>query len=88
MIPAGPIRGEETWASLLAVRGYLKGASQIDFVGNGGTPRWENAWTSPGSAGNTVFRCPVGVNMKFTTSTPDPASKTDQFNSFFSHPRK
>ncbi len=84
--PAGG-RGEETWATMLAVRGYIKGASQLDFV----TPDpaepfpGETAWDAAGSSGNTVFRCPSGLDFKWTNNAAGPhaASKTDGINSFF-----
>jgi len=76
-------RGEETWATILVVKGYIKGADQIDFVGDGGTPPGEDAWDSDGSGGNTVFRCPNGTN-RVNMFAPDQAqSKTDDRNSWF-----
>src|SRR5688572_14917156 len=57
-------RGEETWATILVVKKYIRSADQIDFVGSGGTPPGEEAWDSEGSAGNTVFRCPSGTNKQ------------------------
>src|SRR5687768_11211791 len=83
--PAGG-RGEETWGTLLAVRGYIKGASQLDFIPpQPGEPfPGETAWDSPTSAGNTVFRCPSGVDQKWSNNgTDEPQSKTDGMNSFF-----
>jgi prepilin-type N-terminal cleavage/methylation domain-containing protein/prepilin-type processing-associated H-X9-DG protein len=78
-------RGEETWFTILAARGYVKGADQLDFV----PPRpgepfpGETAWESEGSAGNTVFRCPSGTDHVFAFGTaPEPASKTDDSNSW------
>jgi prepilin-type N-terminal cleavage/methylation domain-containing protein/prepilin-type processing-associated H-X9-DG protein len=77
-------RGGETWATLLVVRGYIKGADQTDFV-KGGSPAGENAWDSYGTSGNTVFRCP-SANEKIyvfgTDDTPDLASKKDERNSY------
>jgi len=84
--PAGG-RGEETWATLLAVRGYIKGASQLDFVPpQAGEPTpGETAWDAAGSSGNTVFRCPSGLDLKWVNvdPVPEPTSKTDGINSFF-----
>jgi prepilin-type N-terminal cleavage/methylation domain-containing protein/prepilin-type processing-associated H-X9-DG protein len=84
--PAGG-RGEETWGTLLAVRGFIKGADQLDFV----PPRpgepfpGETAWDSGTSAGNTVFRCPSGLDTKWdnVTPVPTPRSKKDGINSMF-----
>jgi prepilin-type processing-associated H-X9-DG protein/prepilin-type N-terminal cleavage/methylation domain-containing protein len=81
LIPITASRGMETWATLLSVQGLLKGASQIDFVGKGGSPPGEHAWDSETSAGNTVFRCPNGLDQKDTGATPK--SKTDGVNSMF-----
>ena len=75
-------RGEETWATLLVVRKYIRGASQLDFV----PPRpgepfpGETAWDSPTSAGTTVFRCPSAIDAIWDTNTA-PKSKTDGINS-------
>ena len=83
--PAGG-RGEETWATLLVVKKYIKSADQIDFVGPGGSPPGEDAWDSEGSAGNTVFRCPSGTNKQNTTQNQAqwiPKSKTDDRNAWF-----
>ena len=85
--PAGG-RGEETWGTLLAVRGYLKGADQLDFVPpRAGEPfPGETAWDSADSAGNTVFRCPSGINQKWPNTGnvgDEPQKKTDGKNSFF-----
>jgi prepilin-type N-terminal cleavage/methylation domain-containing protein/prepilin-type processing-associated H-X9-DG protein len=81
LIPIQASRGMETWATLLAANGYLKGASQIQFVGTGGTPKGEDAWDNLNSAGNTVFRCPNGLDLKFDGT--EPKSKTDGWNSAF-----
>jgi prepilin-type processing-associated H-X9-DG protein/prepilin-type N-terminal cleavage/methylation domain-containing protein len=76
-------RGEETWATILVVKKYIRSADQIDFVGNGGTPPGEDAWTSEGSSGNTVFRCPSGTNKENEGTNIVPQSKTDDSNSWF-----
>lgn len=81
MQPTGPTRGEETYATLLAVRGYLKGVDQIKIVGS--QNKGADAWNAEHSSGDTVFRCPDGLDEKFTTATPEPQTKTDGFNSFF-----
>ncbi|MGB7157941.1 MAG: type II secretion system protein [Tepidisphaeraceae bacterium] len=75
----GPIagRGEENWATMLVARGYIKQASQIDFVGDAGPPPGEQAWDSPTSAGNTVFRCPSGIDFEGNVGGPAPTSKLD-----------
>ncbi|MEA2710767.1 MAG: hypothetical protein QOF78_3368 [Phycisphaerales bacterium] len=73
-------RGEETWATILVVKKYIRSADQIDFVGNGGTPPGEDAWDSEGSAGNTVFRCPSGSNKQNDVSANIPTNKTDDMN--------
>jgi len=76
-------RGEETWATILVVKKYIRSADQIDFVGNGGTPPGEDAWDSDGSAGNTVFRCPSGTNKQNDGPNIVPQSKTDDTNAWF-----
>jgi prepilin-type processing-associated H-X9-DG protein/prepilin-type N-terminal cleavage/methylation domain-containing protein len=80
--PAGG-RGEETWATMLSVRGYIKGADQLDFTPpRAGEPfPGETAWDSPTSAGNTVFRCPNGLDQVWDFD--EPQSKTDGQNSLF-----
>jgi prepilin-type N-terminal cleavage/methylation domain-containing protein/prepilin-type processing-associated H-X9-DG protein len=84
--PAGG-RGEETWATLLAVLGYIKGASQLDFVPpQPGEPfPGETAWDSPTSAGSTVFRCPSGLDQKWenVAPVPEPQTKKDGVNSMY-----
>jgi prepilin-type N-terminal cleavage/methylation domain-containing protein/prepilin-type processing-associated H-X9-DG protein len=81
LIPIQASRGMETWATLLVANGYIKQGSQIDFVGTGGSPKGEDAWESPTSAGGTVFRCPDGLDMNSAGHTP--TSKTDGWNSAF-----
>jgi prepilin-type processing-associated H-X9-DG protein/prepilin-type N-terminal cleavage/methylation domain-containing protein len=81
LIPITASRGMETWFTLLVANGYVKQGSQIDFVGPGGSPKGENAWDSPTSAGNTIFRCPDGLDMNSAGHTP--TSKTDSWNSAF-----
>jgi prepilin-type N-terminal cleavage/methylation domain-containing protein/prepilin-type processing-associated H-X9-DG protein len=80
--PAGG-RGEETWATMLAVRGYLKGADQISLVNPDPSEPLpgETAWDAQGSAGNTVFRCPSGLDQVWNFD--EPVSKTDGQNSLF-----
>jgi prepilin-type N-terminal cleavage/methylation domain-containing protein/prepilin-type processing-associated H-X9-DG protein len=76
-------RGEETWATILTVKGYIKGADQTQFVTpdpNESLPG-ETAWASEGSAGNTVFRCPSGNNIM--NDFLDPSSKTDDKGAWF-----
>lgn len=83
-IPTGG-RGEETWATLLVVGKYIRGASQIDFVGPGGSPAGEDAWDSAGTSGNTVFRCPSADEKIFVFGQDDATpmtSKQDGRNSF------
>jgi prepilin-type processing-associated H-X9-DG protein len=78
-------RGEETWATILAAKKYIKGVDQIDF--NPPTPDeslpGDNAWNSPGSSGDTVFRCPSGTNKQNNFAPDEPTSKTDDRNSWF-----
>jgi prepilin-type processing-associated H-X9-DG protein len=76
-------RGEETWATILVVKKYIRQADQIDFVGSGGSPPGEEAWDSEGSAGNTVFRCPSGTNKQNDGPNIVPKSKTDDANAWF-----
>jgi prepilin-type N-terminal cleavage/methylation domain-containing protein/prepilin-type processing-associated H-X9-DG protein len=76
-------RGEETWATILVAKKYLRGADQIDFVGSGGSPPGEDAWDSDGSAGQTVFRCPAGTNQQNDGPNIVPKSKTDDVNCWF-----
>jgi prepilin-type N-terminal cleavage/methylation domain-containing protein/prepilin-type processing-associated H-X9-DG protein len=76
-------RGLESWATLLVVRGYIKGADQTDFV-KGGSPAGQNAWESLGTSGNTVFRCPSGNEKIYVFGSDDAApltSKKDERNS-------
>ena len=75
-------RGEETWATLFAALGYIKGASQLDFVPpQPGEPfPGETAWDSPTSAGNTVFRCPSGMDAIWDYT--EPQHRKDAKNSF------
>jgi len=76
-------RGEETWATILVVKKYLRGADQIDFVGAGGSPPGEDAWDSDGSAGQTVFRCPAGTNQVNDVTADIPTTKIDDRNAWF-----
>lgn len=81
-------RGEETWFTLLTVKGYVKGADQLQY-----RPPTEdeslagaNAWNSLDSAGNTVFRCPSGTDFHKelgANNLGDPGSKTNDMNSWF-----
>lgn len=77
--PAGG-RGEENWATMLVVQKYIQQASQIDFVGPGGNPPGEDAWDSPTSSGNTVFRCPDGVDAIWDFK--EPTAMDDQKNAY------
>jgi prepilin-type N-terminal cleavage/methylation domain-containing protein/prepilin-type processing-associated H-X9-DG protein len=78
-------RGEETWATILVVKKYIRSANQIEFVTpDPGEPfPGETAWQSEGSSGNTVFRCPSGTNKQNDGPNIVPASKTDDANSWF-----
>lgn len=82
-IPISAYRGAETWFTLLTVRGYTKGASQVDLTNNGrgGSPPGENAWDSSTSAGNTIYRCPAGLDQPW--DNVEPVRKTDGRNSMF-----
>jgi prepilin-type processing-associated H-X9-DG protein/prepilin-type N-terminal cleavage/methylation domain-containing protein len=75
-------RGDESWGTILVQWGYVKSASQIDFVGKGGTPPGEDAWASEGSAGETIFRCPTSINRGGNTGY-SPTSKNDGNSSMF-----
>ncbi|HTL31418.1 MAG TPA: type II secretion system protein [Tepidisphaeraceae bacterium] len=68
------VRGDENWATLMVVRGYIKQADQLGLLGNGGSPPGEDAWQNVFSAGNTVFRCPTGGE---TAGGPNPTSAYD-----------
>jgi prepilin-type processing-associated H-X9-DG protein/prepilin-type N-terminal cleavage/methylation domain-containing protein len=82
MQPTGPTRGEETWATMLATLNYIPGTvSQLQFGGTGGSPPGEDAWDAEESSGETVFRCPTGLNKK--SNGEDPTSHTDPINSFY-----
>lgn len=75
-------RGEENWATLLVGGRYLKQVSQVDYLTStdGAT-----AYNSPTSIGDTVFRCPAGIDQASAISSieTDITSKTDERNSFF-----
>lgn len=73
-------RGEENWATLLVVGRYIKNLSQVDW-----TPSSDGAtaFDNPLSSGDTVFRCPSGIDQISPISTANPSSKNDQTNSFF-----
>jgi prepilin-type processing-associated H-X9-DG protein/prepilin-type N-terminal cleavage/methylation domain-containing protein len=79
-------RGDESWATMLVTRNYIKGANQIDFVGAGGSLPGDDAWNSWGTSGNTVFRCPSAEEKVFVfngaNKDSDATSKTDRRNSF------
>ena len=82
MQPTGATRGEETWATMLATLGYIPGTvSQLQFGGTGGSPPGEDAWDNEESSGETVFRCPTGLNRK--SLGEDPTRPDDPVNSFF-----
>lgn len=68
------VRGEENWATLMVARGYIKQADQLSLYGKSGSPPGENAWQNIGSAGNTVFRCPSGLDI---AGGPNPTSAYD-----------
>lgn len=73
-------RGEENWATLLVVGKYIKNLSQVDWTR---TSDGEAAYDNPNSSGDTVFRCPTGIDQLSPISTADPQSKLDQTNSYF-----
>jgi prepilin-type processing-associated H-X9-DG protein len=83
--PAFGGRGEETWATILVVKKYIRSADQMDFVKPepGESTPGDTAWFSEGSAGNTVFRCPSGTNKQNDGPNIIPKSKTDDANSWF-----
>jgi prepilin-type N-terminal cleavage/methylation domain-containing protein/prepilin-type processing-associated H-X9-DG protein len=68
------VRGDENWATLMVARGYMKQADQLSLFGKSGTPPGEDAWTQTGSSGNTVFRCPSGIEI---AGGPNPTSAYD-----------
>jgi prepilin-type N-terminal cleavage/methylation domain-containing protein/prepilin-type processing-associated H-X9-DG protein len=68
------VRGEENWATLMVARGYIKQADQLSLYGKSGSQPGEDAWQNPGSAGNTVFRCPNGLDIE---GGPNPTSAYD-----------
>lgn len=68
------VRGEENWATLMVARGYVKQADQLSLFGKSGSPPGEDAWQNDGSAGNTVFRCPNGIDI---AGGPNPTSAYD-----------
>jgi prepilin-type N-terminal cleavage/methylation domain-containing protein/prepilin-type processing-associated H-X9-DG protein len=68
------VRGEENWATLMVARGYIKQADQLSLFGKSGSPPGEDAWGQSGSAGNTVFRCPSGLDI---AGGPSPTSAYD-----------
>jgi prepilin-type processing-associated H-X9-DG protein/prepilin-type N-terminal cleavage/methylation domain-containing protein len=82
MQPTGATRGEETWATMLATLNYIPGTqSQLQFQGTGGSPPGEEAWDNIESVGDTIFRCPSGINNKNTGQAPQ--SHDDPLNRFF-----
>jgi prepilin-type N-terminal cleavage/methylation domain-containing protein/prepilin-type processing-associated H-X9-DG protein len=74
--PGSSGNGRENWCTILVNGKYLPAPKQenIDF----------NQTTSEGES---VFRCPSGINEKHDNSpapgTPEPQSKTDSWNHFF-----
>jgi prepilin-type N-terminal cleavage/methylation domain-containing protein/prepilin-type processing-associated H-X9-DG protein len=92
-IPNNTARGEENWATLLCARGYVKGASILDYIpaNPGESIPGETAFNSVGSPHNTIFRCPSGndtmgwkedANAAFRPGM-DPTSKTDGLNTLY-----
>jgi prepilin-type processing-associated H-X9-DG protein/prepilin-type N-terminal cleavage/methylation domain-containing protein len=81
LVPVEKSRGMETWFTLLVANGYVKQANQVDFSGKGGSIKGQDAWASPTSAGNSIFRCPSGLDMSAGDNVPQ--SKTDAWNSAF-----
>jgi prepilin-type processing-associated H-X9-DG protein/prepilin-type N-terminal cleavage/methylation domain-containing protein len=91
-IPNNTARGEENWATLLVLRGYVKGASILDYIpASPGEPiPGQNAFNSIGSPHNTIFKCPNGIEIgwqeqKDAVFRPgiDPASKADGLNCYY-----
>jgi len=80
-------RGEENWATLLCARGYIKGASILDYYPANPSESipGETAFNSAGSPINTVFRCPSGGDLGWKENDPNhqPQSKTDGRNSMY-----
>lgn len=91
-IPNNTARGEENWATMLVVRGYVKGASILDYIpSNPSEPiPGQNAFNSIGSPHNTIFKCPSGTEVgwqehKDSLIRPgiDPSSKADGLNTYY-----
>jgi prepilin-type processing-associated H-X9-DG protein/prepilin-type N-terminal cleavage/methylation domain-containing protein len=81
-------RGEENWATLLCVKGYVKGASILSYypASAGESIPGQTAFNSVGSPINTVFRCPSGngdLGWKENDPNLEPQSKTDGRNSMY-----
>ena len=62
--------GMETYATLMIALKYLPAPQQMDF-------------NKKDSQGDSVFRCPSGTDMKHENPTDEPASQTDDKNSWF-----
>jgi prepilin-type N-terminal cleavage/methylation domain-containing protein/prepilin-type processing-associated H-X9-DG protein len=80
-------RGEETWFTLLTVRNYIKGVPSIlDAIppqageATPGDTAWFNDTTV---SGDSVFRCPSGIDHVNNFAPDIPTSKTDGRNSWF-----
>ena len=84
--PAGG-RGEETWATLLVAAKFVKTPNQLDFLPPqpGEATPGDTAWFANGSSGESIFRCPSGVNQKNDESPAyqEPTSKNDAVGGFF-----
>jgi prepilin-type processing-associated H-X9-DG protein/prepilin-type N-terminal cleavage/methylation domain-containing protein len=84
--PAGG-RGEETWATLLVAANYVRTPNQLTFnpPRPGEATPGDTAWFAELSAGNSVFRCPSGQDIKNDESPAyqEPATKEDQVGAFF-----
>ena len=83
--PAGG-RGEETWFTLLVARRYIKGVPNVLEAippQPGESTPGDTAWFNDTSVGDSIFRCPSGLDH-INNFTPDtPQSKTDGRNSWF-----
>jgi prepilin-type N-terminal cleavage/methylation domain-containing protein/prepilin-type processing-associated H-X9-DG protein len=68
--------GRENWCTILVNMKYLPAPKQQNI-----------SFDQVTSDGESVFQCPNGINMKHDNSpapgTPEPKSKTDDYNSFF-----
>jgi prepilin-type processing-associated H-X9-DG protein/prepilin-type N-terminal cleavage/methylation domain-containing protein len=77
-------RGEENWATMLVMLKYLTATSQLE-LSNSGTPPAEDVYQNVDSYGDSVFRCPTGLDVKgdVSTSSGKATSRTDPASNTF-----